>query len=315
MATIVYLDQKCWINLAKIYYGDPSDLEQELLDIIMRASDNGTTIFPISLIHLSETCSISNPKWRKQLASLMVKISKSYILTPHWVEILELEIRNLILEKLGVPRIDIRNFFLGRGVVKLMGATPKVVSETIDPKYLEELNKQLLNTLNDPETLEYFLKYKRDKSLKQEQIKTVEEFEHIRKKLQGIKDNDLRRKAFLLQNFRATIMPKIARIAYELELPKEVLDNIFTPFDIDEFLDRLPTALCEFTLLFQRDQQIQRSINVNDINDVWSLTLAIPYSDIVVTEKMWASILTQAKLDKKCNTIILSSIKELSRFL
>lgn len=159
------------------------------------------------------------------------------------------------------------------------------------------------------------LKQKYEDPFKQEQLETVRKFESIRKKLQGIKDNDLRRKAFLLQNFKATIVPKIAKILYELKLPKKFLDDILSPLDIEEFLDKLPTALCQFTLLFQRDQQLQRPIKVNDINDIWYLTLAIPYSDIVVTERMWAAISKQARLDKKCNTIIVSSLNALNNYL
>lgn len=119
-AKIVYLDQKCWINLAKIYYGSPTEPEKESLEKILRVSDNGTTIFPISLIHFSETCSISNPKWRNQLATLMAKISKCYTVTPHWMQHTELEIKNLILEKINLPTINIRDYFLDRGLIKLI---------------------------------------------------------------------------------------------------------------------------------------------------------------------------------------------------
>ena len=100
-------------------------------------------------------------------------------------------------------------------------------------------------------------------------------------------------------------------------VPITFAKNFFeqSEIDIDEFLEKLPTALCSFTLLFQRDQQTQRAIQINDMADIWHLTLAIPYSDIVVTEKMWASIAKGAKLDEKCNTVILSSLSELFRFL
>ena len=79
--------------------------------------------------------------------------------------------------------------------------------------------------------------------------------------------------------------------------------------------NNIPTALCEFTLMFQRDQQSSRIIQVNDVYDIWHLTLAIPYSDIVVTEKMWTTISRNTALDKKCNTVILSPINDLSKVL
>ena len=85
--------------------------------------------------------------------------------------------------------------------------------------------------------------------------------------------------------------------------------------DFEDLLDKIPTALCLFTLIYQRDQEYHRPIKKNDFNDIASLTLAIPYSDIVITDKMMVSIATRMKLDDKCDTIILKSISELEEYL
>jgi len=309
---IVYFDQKGWINLAKIYYGRPSNREKELLDKILQSSYDGTAIFPISIIHLFETHNIADPRRREDLVSLMVKISKYYALTPYWNRLLELEIKNLILEKLGLPLINVRDHFVGKGFSRLMGATPTITSKDVKPKLLEELNENLLKLLNDPKIFAELTTRICD-NRKQEQSTTVKEFERIRENLKQFKDNEYRRKVFLAQNIVATILPKLVQFLKEMNLPATFAEELFTSFDIDTFLGKLPTALCKFTLLFQRDQQLDRPLQVNDIADIWHLTLAIPYSDIVVTEKMWASISRQAKLDEKCRTTILSSINELGK--
>jgi len=150
---------------------------------------------------------------------------------------------------------------------------------------------------------------------KQEQTATVKEFERIREKLKQYKDNEYRRKVFLTQNIVATILPKLVQFLTEMNLPATFAEELFTSFDLDTFLGKLPTALCEFALLFQRDQQLSRPIQVNDIADIWHLTLAIPYSDVVITEKMWVSIAKRARLDEKCDTLMLSSIEELNECL
>jgi hypothetical protein len=67
--------------------------------------------------------------------------------------------------------------------------------------------------------------------------------------------------------------------------------------------------------LVERDKQVQRSIPVNDIYDIWALSLAMPYSNIVVTENMWVSISRQSKLDVLCNTIMVPTIEELLEHL
>ena len=315
---IVYLDQKGWIDLAKIYYGNPTVVERELLKKILQASDGGTAVFPFSLVNMSETASIKKPRWRQDLASLMIKVSKYCTLTPYWDRMLELEIQNLILDKVGLPLINIREHFVRKGFSWLMGAQLIATSENWEPKQLEKLNRWLQEKLDDPKTLEFLIANQpyHDPQLKKKDLIAVKTFERIRKNLRSIKDNEMRRKASFLQNTYATVFPKFARIAYDMGVPAEfVKKHFFTKFDIDDFIEKLPTALCEFTLLFQRDQQLERPIKLNDMEDIWHLTLSIPHSDIVVTEKMWASIAKRAKLDKKCNTVILSSLKDLDKFL
>jgi hypothetical protein len=312
---IVYLDQKGWIDLAKIYYGKSLDTEKIVLEQIVQASDSGTAIFPISIVNFSETATISKNRWRKELASLIVKVSKYYTILPYIDYTIDLEAENLILKILDSSPINIRERYVGKGFARLMGAKPEATSEKIDKKILAKINQKASEELDKPETLEYLMsiQYKNDEE-KRRTIEAIKTQERIREKIKDIKDNDLRRKAFMLQNFQATVMPIIARKLYEIQAPRIFMERMFENFNIDIFLENFPTALCFFTLLFQRDQQYQRAIQFNDMEDIWHLTLAIPYCDIVVTENMWTSIAKQSKLDKKCNTTILSSINELDKY-
>lgn len=312
---IVYLDQKCWINLAKIYYGNPTYSRKKILDKIMNASDNGSVIFPISMIHVSETTRIKKTEWRNQLAFLMANVSKGYAITPYWPKIEELEIENLILEKLNLPTINVVSYWLGKGFTHLLGKIPKIVSDTIDPEVLDILNKDILELLKQPDTLKSILE-KHDDSSKQIRKKAAQEFEDIRIGLLSFKDNDFRRRVFLGRNTIKTIVPKILDILIKYKIPQEFINVIIPENDIENnFLNKLPTKLCEFNLLFQRYQELQRPINENDIADIWHLTLAIPYSNIVIADKMMVSLAKKAKLDVKCNTIILRSISELVEYL
>jgi hypothetical protein len=313
---IVYLDQKGWIDLAKIYYRKPLDTEKRVLEQILQASDSGTAIFPISIVNFSETATISKNRWRKELASLIVKVSKYYTILPYIDYPIDLEAENLILKMLGSSPINIRERYVGKGFARLMGGKPEATSEKIDNKILDEINQKASEELDKPETLEHLMsiQYKNEEE-KRRTIEAIKTQESIREKIKEIKDNDLRRKAFMVQNFQAIVMPVLARKLYEIQAPETLIKKMFENLDIDIFLQNFPTALCFFTLLFQRDQQYQREIQANDMEDIWHLTLAIPYCDIVVTENMWTTIANQSKLDKKCNTTILSSINELNKYL
>jgi hypothetical protein len=311
---IVYLDQNAWIELGKFREGQKSSCDEKLFETVMQTSNNGTALFPMSFSHLLEITNTAKTEWRKELLSLIVEISHYYTFT-HWTNLRELEIKNLVFKELGLPLIDVRSYLVGKGFSNLMGATPTVKSEKISPEMLKELNQKLLLALNNPEIfLEYAQKIYKDH--KSEDIPAIQEFERIREELKNqFKDYQYRRKVFLCRNIVATILPKLGSFLYELNLPSSFSQRIFDKFDADEFLSKLPTALCEFTLLFQRDELPKRPIQVNDLYDVWHLTLAIPYCDIVVTEKTWTTIAKQAKLDEICNTVILSSIHDLKKYL
>ena len=119
-----------------------------------------------------------------------------------------------------------------------------------------------------------------------------------------------------MQNIAANILPHFADISTEKKLPRDFLfREDMTREEFEKILKRIPTGLTLIQLMMYRDLQFHRPIFVNDIHDVWGLTLLIPYCDVVVTEKMWVSIARQSKLDKICKTDMLPSIRDLIRYI
>jgi hypothetical protein len=315
---VVYLDQKCWIDIAKLYFGEMSEQDSNLVKKLLEASEKGQMIFPLSLSHIDETNRITDDKRRNQLAFLMAKISRGYSLQPYFNRLLRAEIRNIVLRKLGLNAINIRDYVLKKGISNLLGAKPTLVPRKNAPssELPEDVKKKLLDLLESSESIELALQQRPPKSIDENKREVVKRMEKIRHDISAIKDNNLRQRVFLARNMIEIVGPELAKILLEHNLPRDFfLKEKSTRKDIDELLDNMPTALCLFTLIYQRDQQLQRPIEVNDFNDIWFLTLAIPYSDIVVTEKMWVSIATRTKLDRKCNTILLSSIYQLESHL
>jgi hypothetical protein len=314
---IVYLDQKCWIDIAKMHYGKSSPQERKLIQKIFVASEKCRAIFPLSISHLEETMCIRDEERRNRLAFLMAKISRGYGFQPYVTLNIRNEVRNIVLKRLGLPTLDIRGHVLNQGIPHLLGAKAELRQRKDATSQLpEEIKRKLLNLLESPEALEFALKQRRPKSIDRDRKGIVTTMEINRKGLSQIKDNDLRKRIFLAKNMGEIVVPELAKILYECKLPKDLITKEKpSRRDIYELLDNIPSALCLFTLIYQRDQQLQRSIKTNDTNDIWFLTLALPYSDIVVTEKMWTSIARQTHLDRKCNTIVLSSVNALEEYL
>jgi hypothetical protein len=54
-----------------------------------------------------------------------------------------------------------------------------------------------------------------------------------------------------------------------------------------------------------------RKAQANDVADFAHLSVAVPYADIVVTEKFWTHLVRAERLDKKYNTRVTSDLLEL----
>ena len=315
---LVYLDQKDWITLSRGYYGRSSETIRRVTNLVLKASDKETAIFPLSLVHLDETLRNLNPKRRIRLASFMVKVSKGYAILPSTSLIMEAEVRQATLKKLGLPTTDLRKYVIGRGISHMLGTRAELKRKegTVGPDLTEENKRKILGYIESPDALLFLLTSQslaeESQQITQMHASVVKKMEEIRRRSTKIIDKDLRYRASLAEFLIDPIGKWLAKLHVELNLPKDaIVRKDWTKKDYMEFFETMPTAYCLFTLAYRRDQYLQRPIDKNDINDIAALSIAIPYCDIVVTESMWASISKQSKLDKKYNTLILSSVKQL----
>ena len=66
---------------------------------------------------------------------------------------------------------------------------------------------------------------------------------------------------------------------------------------------------CELTLY--RDRQWTKRVHPNDARDIGHLALAIPYCDIVVTERFWVRAIEETGLANKYGTVVCADLTEL----
>ena len=81
--------------------------------------------------------------------------------------------------------------------------------------------------------------------------------------------------------------------------------------EITSIYDNCPTVDIEIALVVSRNEQWDKKVKANDSVDIAFLTIAIPYCDVIVTEKFWCSLIQRTKLDKKYNTVVLRDINNL----
>jgi hypothetical protein len=77
----------------------------------------------------------------------------------------------------------------------------------------------------------------------------------------------------------------------------------------------MPSTTVSVTLKSEWHRNGQREWTTNDIFDIDALSLAMPYCDVVVTEKACAHILRTAKIDQRMSTALLTSLQELPDLL
>jgi hypothetical protein len=95
-------------------------------------------------------------------------------------------------------------------------------------------------------------------------------------------------------------------------IAKQESSELDTAEGMTALLMELPSRAVTYELRRLRHQSRDTKWKPNDLEDVASLSVAIPYCDVVVTEKHWCHMARRATLDRRFNTVILHDLKELA---
>ena len=85
--------------------------------------------------------------------------------------------------------------------------------------------------------------------------------------------------------------------------------------DVIAFAKRAPTAYCLWTLSYDLARDVQHSLVPNDFRDIASLSGALGYCDILVTERRWTSSARQEGLDREYGSTVINSVSDLARHI
>jgi hypothetical protein len=84
---------------------------------------------------------------------------------------------------------------------------------------------------------------------------------------------------------------------------------------LSEFVDDLPSLQVQRALTAQTDRNGNRAWSRNDIHDIDGLAVAVPYCDVVVTERYACDVINRAGLAGQYGTVVIRSLAELERLL
>lgn len=313
----IYLDQNKWIDLAKSLINPTENPKYvEVASLIEEKSSSGEWVFPISLIHHLETLSRQEKGSRTRLAAVMSKVSKgNAIITFNDLQkdefIVAFSKIHTPLEALKVNAVS-NNYFAALGSDKPTiefsnkSGLPQEKYEEIK-KEIESFSSQLFSSEN---LFEQFMSYNGDENivsgLQQDDIDTKLEWEKWREFYLSIEKTH-RYKAFLIKFFLDHLAVYIddlkSRFGKNREefIPKEILEEEGKTLN---FLESVPSLDVRAKLMYETFNNKSKEIDLHDHRDIAFLATAIPYCDVVITERVWKHYSNQRKLNDKYDTKI-----------
>lgn len=316
------MDQWVYVNLLRCYKKLSPDYPKysEVLEKIVESSDKGNNKFPFSIAHLHETIKRTKLSSRKELYKFIFDVSKFYTIRP-WVQVLDLEVRNAVLEFSGIKPIDLTSFVFGNEIGHCFGARAEFKHIDSNTKIDKEKLEQLYSAYRNPELMSDALC--KDKmieyveSLIQEDKKLARELENLRKKEYLHPDKKMRQNISDARFFINIIQDKYINAVkdFKLDFKKFSMQVFSSKEHATTFLKSIPTAYVFHILNDVRNKNFSRPIEPNDLWDLGSLAISVPYCDIVITEREWANILNQKKIGELYNTKIIHKIEDLSKLI
>lgn len=314
----IYLDQNKWIDIARSI-SKPEE-NQRYVDVskkIIEKSNLGEWVFPISIIHFIETQSRADFDSRVNLAKVISDISKNHSIKP-FIDTEKIEFINFFSELLNLDfRVDVN------AVQKKL--LPAISADSFDLKFSMEVPVEIKEKINeiaksiiDGDGLFLHLMSAiedRDliREIHEDDSKSKKDWEETREKLLRLPRKD-RYKVFLVDCFNSKLFSHIDSAVSIFRKTKRELAELTlanNPKDTQRILESVPSLHVHINLMFEVMRNPQREIHLHDNRDVAFLSTAIPYCDIVITEKTWKHAANSQKLCSKYSTVVESDLNYL----
>ena len=332
---VVYLDLNHWIWLAKTVRGRPGSARFVAdLDACESARTSGEAVFVLGAEHWFEMLNIKDPSQRDALAEVMERLTAFSSLVSRAV-VMELELSAVLdrFARVATPCPTV--CLLGRGIrhavglqsgLRVMGPTGDVTQdfrERVGPSAFDEfvrrselqLERSVLRGPRDEEVASA-----RAYGWNPEGVRRVTARRVSEERAQAARlDAETRWRRGRLRDVVAAhelivefqeILPR-SLAARRLNLRDVAPDRI----SAQALVRSMPSTevAIELKTAWHRDRN--KSWEENDIHDIDALALAVPYCDVVVTEKACHHVLTNAGLGERMHTALLRRLEDLPAIL
>jgi hypothetical protein len=310
MSKFIYLDQNKWIDLARSLKGKDSKFDK-VRELIEEKVKNDEWIFPISIIHIIETSSRLDDRTRNDLVDTFEMFYNNYSILPYiYCEMFEID--NILKNLMKLETIDLNEVVIQNNSLNSVGLKQ-------NPKYDSYFSETIKNNLNIIEKISFIniLRKKIDinelNEIEKDNLEYKSGLETIRDKINKY-PKQYAYQIFLVESFFERFSKSLVLFANKHNLKKEAYDTLINFNDqkcVLGFLESCSSFHAKTSLIYSISKDQYRDIDKNDFKDIAALSTALPYCDVVVTEKLWWHHVKSQKLDEKYNSIIFRDLNSL----
>ncbi|GAA1963694.1 hypothetical protein [Catenulispora subtropica] len=325
----VYLDLKDWVSLAKARLGRPQFPADQVAYEMLRATTAAhQVIAPLSATTYMEVAKISSLRQRTDLTDVITEISGFATITGRWIAV-DHQLRTALAARYGGDApAPIHPFGLGAmfafgdsRVMVLKGkdaAVPGLPADVV--KEMETtgrvLGEYMLLRGALPEDLPELRKlgYQPEAVAQMEQARLKRETDLAAMVADGTVDRsrlgNITAARHMFWELRQHLVPALADYGVGID---DFFDN--GAEWLTAFLDDIPSAAVDITLHEKGFRNSYKKWTGNDVRDADALSAAIPYCQVVMTDKYAAAQLATSSAASKQGTLVLSRLSDLNAAL
>lgn len=303
----VYLDQNKWVDLAHSAARTAKGvLFQDAYAAATRAAAQRSTSFPLSAIHIDETCRIRRLKWRHDVAFVMIRLSRRDSIA-RWQEITEVEIDRALHQLCGRPAEPPQTAPFGTGLAFACGGETE---DRNQPHHVEAATAEFLALAAGDSTAGF-------RQQTADRFQGAKDFAEALQQM-GPKLNEGRRRVGDDRAFvsvaTSLLGNRVAQRGLFNDVPPIGLRGVDTSQD-GRVLRQLPSVGCLTRLILLKQANPQSRWDAHDLNDLKALGIAAVYCDVAIAEKGWISYLRRVGAHQAFGTQLVSDLRLLPDLL
>jgi hypothetical protein len=319
---LLALDMNAWIYLAQAAHGHAKQVGAgEALRAVQSGVESGRLVVPIMPMNLTEVGDVKDDARRERLATFMVNMSKNHSVA-YSGTIQDREVYDSVRALyLGDHRpSDLRTLVLCWGIVPAVGIGA-VSIDWKDGVERPEMQRFLNEALSHPRLSVRTL----SRMYSDEGTAVAREVDELCARLLAcsrvpfagatVDQRWVAETRGLVQ--QGVVRERIERVAAFCNVGLEpLLSWLDDDANRTQFFEAVPQLNTQGKLMLTRDRNLQDLPDRNDMKDLFFMSVALPYANVVVAEKAWAHVAKASRLDALYSTRLVSLAelpKELER--